>query len=66
MSCFRCGGYLAIEPSIDFYNPEGQWRCINCGAHLPFHSSTSKALSRKPSRPTFKLSTGEISTPGPA
>ncbi len=34
MKCSRCGGYLAIEPSIDFYQLEGRWRCVNCGAHV--------------------------------
>ena len=34
MKCSRCGGYLAIEPSMDFYQPEGRWRCVNCGAHM--------------------------------
>ena len=31
----RRSGSGAIEPSMDFYNPEGRWRCINCGAQLP-------------------------------
>lgn len=48
MKCSRCGGYLAIEPSIDFYHPEGRWRCVNCGAR--------KARSHSPLKPAAKLS----------
>ncbi len=37
MPCSRCGGYMAIEPSNDFYDPEGRWRCVNCGDRKAFH-----------------------------
>ncbi len=38
MKCSRCGGYMAIEPSNDFYDAEGRWRCVNCGAHKARHA----------------------------
>jgi len=50
MNCSRCGGYLASEPSNDFYHPEDRWRCINCGAHSllrSYSSRESQARSRR-------------------
>ncbi len=38
MTCSRCGGYLAIEPSNDFYDPDGRWRCVNCGDRKALHA----------------------------
>jgi len=45
MKCLRCGGYLTIEPSIDFYQPKGRWRCVNCGNRTAATTSPSSKLS---------------------
>lgn len=53
MKCSRCEGYLAIEQSIDFYHPEGRWRCVNCGALEIRHSYPShKVLEKLPNATT--------------
>lgn len=59
MSCSRCGGCLAREHALDFYNPEGQWRCINCGAHASIRSLVSEGLSQTPSRTVLPISVGQ-------
>lgn len=48
MKCSRCGGHLAVEPSIDFYHPEGPWRCINCGARKARSHSPLKLVEKLP------------------
>lgn len=32
MTCSRCGGFLVLEPSVDFYIQSEKLRCLNCGA----------------------------------
>lgn len=63
MNCSRCGGCLAIEPSIDFYNPEGQWRCINCGAQTSSRASASAKFETKWPRVILTASVEKMQTP---
>ena len=60
MNCPRCGGCLAIERSIDFYNSEGQWKCINCGAHTSFHTPVSRKFASQALRTVFNASDEKI------
>lgn len=63
MSCSRCGGCLAIESSTDFYNPEGQWRCINCGARRSLLSPASGEFAHESPRTVFPSSAEKIPLP---
>lgn len=49
MTCSRCGGHLVLEQSIEFYQPQSRWRCVNCGARKdPVPSPSSKSLELSP------------------
>ena len=60
MSCSRCGGYLASEPSNDFYHPEERWRCINCGAHSSLCSYSSGERQAKSRRTISNITVDDL------
>lgn len=60
MNCSRCGGCLAIERSVDFYHSEGQWECINCGAHTALSAQVSRKLSVQTSQPILHASIDKL------
>lgn len=52
MKCPRCGGHLVTDQSIEFYQPDGRWRCVNCGARNDVPTRPSLQLLAR-SRPSY-------------
>lgn len=52
-----------MEPSIDFYNLEGQRRCINCGAQTAISASPSAKFDTTWSQDILAVSVEKARSP---